>query len=194
LGVKKRKFQRNLNGQQKFASSSNFGRTANATEKEFLMKSIIAAFAFLALIAASGCSQATPSDSQAREILMRSSGFFTMVGAKMVDFRKLNGVPMERRVKMYEYDFLSAFELPPGIAWVNRASGFVLNSTQGHGLPKGTLAIKRGLITFQLSEKGWIGPVHVDAAEYSYCTPPSEPSDCYAKLGWDKPDSMRVTR
>jgi hypothetical protein len=165
-----------------------------ATKEEVLVKSIIATFAFLALLVASGCTQRKPSDSQAREILVRSSGFFTMVGAKMVDFRKLNGVPMERHVKMYEYDFLAAFELPAGIAWAGRGAGFALNSTQGHGLPKGTLAVKRGLITFQLSDNGWVGPLHVDAAEYAYCAPPSEPTDCYAKLGWDKPNSMNVLR
>jgi hypothetical protein len=112
-----------------------------ATKGQVLVKSIIATFAFLALLVAFGCDQAKPSDSQAREILVRSSGFFTSAGAKMVDFRKLNGVSMERHVKMYEYDFLAAFELPSGIGWVNRGVGFVRDGTQGHGLPQGTLAV-----------------------------------------------------
>ena len=149
------------------------------------------------------CGSSRPSDSQARKVVETHFRTLTQLGAKITDFRKLNGESKELEgQKIYTYRFLAAAELPAGIAWLNTTGSMVAYANRGGfvrdigqkgsmwigqftPLPKGTTAISRGTITFRMTEKGWLSSDLPDTVDDGYCTDKG-PADCYEKLGWNK--------
>jgi hypothetical protein len=134
-----------------------------------------------------------PSDGEARKIVEGSWGSMSSVGGKMTDFRKKNGELMEiNGQKVYQYEFLAAAELPAGTAWQQDFMGgykFVkYDPASQRGsmtpLPKGTTAVRSGVITFRQTDNGWVSayPGKPDDATNSYCTD-LKPDACYEKLG-----------
>jgi len=116
---------------------------------------------------------------------------------KLIDFRKVNAEAKEiQGQKVYVYDFISAWELPDGLAWRDSGGepGFWKdfgpgdrNNFLGHfvPLPKGTTAVRRGTITFRYTENGWVSGKVPDNWTDNYCTD-LKPDACYTKVGWDK--------
>jgi hypothetical protein len=158
-----------------------------------------------------GCKSASdPSSDQARKVVETSYQGLIQAGAKIIDFRKLNG---EAKViegqKTYVYHFLVAFELPAGIGWqtnsiqdsiLGSSGGFVKdpgpaaraamtespgNFNQIDPLPAGTTGVGKGTITFRETERGWTDDMP-DTRDNGYCPPKTAPQVCYQKLGWDK--------
>jgi len=170
---------------------------------------------FQALIVASsvailfcGCGASRPSDAQAHEIVENLFSDIKKLGAgPLTDFTKSNGESLERfGQKVYVYHFMAATKLPEGVSWFkggsNPTNGISVNEgkfveddyfdtrlgtvfTQKDKLPVGTTAVRRGQITFRLTEKGWIAPGGAENVETGYCTQ-LEPSNCYKELGYDK--------
>jgi len=140
-----------------------------------------------------------PSDDQARHVAETSLASLKDLGAKIIDFRKLNGESLEREgQKIYIYHYLAAAELPAGVAWVSGGllsmgrRGFIRDPGQSTvyietvSLPQGTTAIQQGQITFRLTKRGWLSPDLPDVAEMGYCTQ-LKPEACYKDRGFDKP-------
>jgi hypothetical protein len=153
----------------------------------------LAILALAGLVGLTGCgSPSGPSSGQARKVLETA-----YPGAKIIDFRKLNG---EAKVidgqPSYVYHLLAAFELPAGLGWrhdmVGLQGGFVLNGPgQAHAygaqvdpIPAGATGVDKGTITFRETEQGWTNDSPV--GEEGYCPPKTPPQVCYKKLGWDK--------
>ncbi len=159
------------------------------------MRKLISRFLFICLFMATSCGPSVPSESQARQIAEGPSGQLTQLGAKMIDFRKLNGVSQEvLGQKIYEYDFLAAFELPAGLAWVKQTAlgggGFVKDPGPGwewgvQSIPRGSIAVEKGKISFRLTEKGWVSDDHPDDLRSGYCTGATSPQACYASTGFN---------
>ncbi len=110
----------------------------------------------------------------------------------MIDLRKLNGVSREIfGEKVYEYDFLAAFELPDGVGWVNNGSrGFAKYDPAfayaEQKIPAGSIAVEEGKVSFKLTEKGWVPTGGPQDTRYSYCTGATSPTACYTSSGLDK--------
>lgn len=140
----------------------------------------------------------TPSDEQAWEVVNSSLANLKKLGATVIDFRKLNGESLQREgQKIYIYHYLTAMELPAGIAW-RHSDGVVPGGfTQDIGpnlffhsesIPKGTTGVGRGPITFRLTERGWVSAPKPDFAQWAWCRPVRlAPEACYKVLGWDIP-------
>ena len=150
----------------------------------------------VSLFLVSTACQSKPSDTQAREVLAEKYKFLTDLGAKVVDFQKLNGEVKTLGETTYVYTFLCAVELPSGIAWERHpllpsGGGFVKDpGVKRIGpfntytpLPKGTVGVRKGTINFRSTERGWIAG-DVDWVE-GYCTD-LKAQDCYKKLGLNK--------
>jgi hypothetical protein len=150
-------------------------------------------------------SSSVPSDRQAREVIDHSFKFLTNNGAKIVDFKKINGEQREvSGQKVYVFHYVAAAELPDGFAWQDQGlmpdggfgSGFIKDPAKGPSslwgrgkikpMPKGAFAIRRGNITFRLTDKGWVSADLPDTAQDAWCTEERSPSVCYEQLGWNK--------
>lgn len=166
--------------------------------KSELMTTISLLIPILVVLSLAACGASIPSDEQARQVVDESFADLKALGATVIDFRKLNGESLERGgQKLYVYHFLAAAELPGGVAWMKAGlgGGFIKDPGKysvylhAESLPAGTIAVRRGRITFRLTEKGWLSadlPVTA-AADNGYCTKLTKPEACYKELKWDKP-------
>jgi hypothetical protein len=157
----------------------------------------LAILALAGLVGPTGCgSSSGPSDGQARKVVETSYQDLIKLGAKIIDFRKLNG---EAKViegqKTYVYHFLVAFELPAGIWWRHELNGVPGGFEYKKRSPDdsigweinpiraGATGVGRGTITFRETERGWTDDLEKDDG---YCPPKTSPQVCYNKLGYDK--------
>lgn len=150
------------------------------------------------LIVLASCGSSTPSDSQARKVVEASYQDLTQLGAKIIDFRKLNAESKEVfGQKVYEYTFLAAVEFPSGCAWkrnpsmpsfieVVRDTGKKSDEIYKYtSIPKGTVGVRRGIITFRYTEQGWVSADLPGKFDDGYCTS-EQPEACYRELKYDK--------
>src|ERR1017187_5751818 len=166
------------------------------------MKKRLPFFAILALaglVAPTGCgSSSGPSSGEARKVVETSYKDFIQVGAKIIDFRKLNGeAKVVEGQKTYVYHFLVAFELPTGIGWKHGLQGSILGPPGGFvkdpgpaaraamrkspevfveidPIPAGATGVGKGTITFRETERGWTDDLP-DTKDNGYCPPNTSP-------------------
>jgi hypothetical protein len=183
--------------------TNNMPKVAALPPNVGLAKAATLLLSLSALVFVAGCGASRPSDSQARKVVEAHFQYLVQLGAKITDFRKLNAESKVREgQRIYIYTFLAAAELPAGIAWQDTSGSMIAMTNRGGfvkdahqrgsiwvgkftSLPKGTTAVKRGTITFRETEKGWLSAGMPDSVDDGYCTDKG-PTDCYAKLGWNK--------
>jgi len=122
----------------------------------------------------------------------------TQLGPKIIDFRKLNAELKEiDGQRVYEYTFVAAIEFPSGCcAWkripgsidveVVRDTGKkfdVVNTFES--IPKGTIGVRKGLIRFRYTERGWLSAELPAYFADGYC-PPLKPEACYQLREFNK--------
>lgn len=146
------------------------------------------------------CGSSRPSDQQARIVFDKSFQGLSNLGAKVIDFRKVNAEALEMAgQKFYKYHYLGIARLPAGLAWEapglvsrggivkdpgkNQAVSF--GGGQTKSLREGTIALRHGTITFRMTENGWVSPDLPDTADDGQCGTLSV-EDCIKQLGWDK--------
>jgi hypothetical protein len=146
------------------------------------------------------CGASIPSNEQARKMVDATYANFKDPSVKIIDFTKQNGEMKEiEGQKVYTYHFLAAVEVPEGMAFRTAGLGGQLGLSKDPGpkdrngwlgqftpLPKGSIATRRGVITFRSTEKGWISANVPDDWQDGYCTELTSADACYKKLGWDK--------
>lgn len=155
----------------------------------------------LALASQPACGADAPTNEQARKLVEASYGNFLDLGVKIVDVTKQNG---EAKViegqKTYVYYFMSAVEVPDGMAFRVSGRGGQIGLEKDPGpqnrtgwlgqyvvLPKGSIATRKGRITFRMTDKGWASRNTVpDEWQDAYCADLTKADACYKKLGWDK--------
>jgi hypothetical protein len=162
-------------------------------------RKIISAIACLCLLLTS-CGSSSPSDSDAREVFDKGWAPMAMMGFKLVDFKKLNGEMREfQGGKSYIFTFLATAEAPEGVFWAAPTMGDsgrfvrdprtapsfgILGPTQR--VAKGAIAVRRGIITFNLTERGWVSELGVpDHTQDGYCKNGSA-ADCAKTMGMDR--------
>jgi len=147
------------------------------------------------------CGSSRPSERQARVVFNNSFQGLAKVGVKAIDFRKINAESLDvAGQKIYIYHYLAIEKLPAGLAWeapgLASRGGIVMDPGKGRpvndffggktqGLAEGTIALRRGKITFRMTENGWVSADLPDTADDAQCGN-LKADECIKQLGWDK--------
>jgi hypothetical protein len=141
-----------------------------------------------------------PSEQQARVVFAKSFQGLANLGVKLMEFRKVNAESLEvAGQKVYVWHFLAIEKLPTGLAWaapglVDRG-GIVKDPGKGQpiifgggntqSVPEGTIALRRGKITFRMTENGWVSADLPDTADDALCGK-VQLDECIKQVGYDK--------
>ena len=146
------------------------------------------------------CGSSRPSEQQARAVFDKSFQGLANLGVKLVDFRKVNAESLEvAGQKIYTYYYLGIAKVPAGLAWeapgLMSRGGIVKDPGKGQAISfgggktqsiaEGTIVMRRGKITFRMTENGWVSADLPDTADDAQCGN-LKADDCIKQIGWDK--------